>query len=197
MRGTLPTWDDSESPVEADGKNVRPRLGHNALVSFDAIEEGRPVGSRNVSRCQGTVIDVDTDDEQPLARFHPLTDVVEGLERDLCGGLDSQLDQSISRFKIGSYPWMFHVDDQSGSHVLACVVGVPGSSVVDCGRVAVAERRHDGPKRLRLPFAGSQTTTVPASRLDAPPHFEVQGWIYAGASARVEDSFSPCGCICR
>ena len=40
---------------EADDWNVRPRLGHSAIgvpVLFDAIEEGRPVGSRNVFRSE-------------------------------------------------------------------------------------------------------------------------------------------------
>ena len=144
------------------------------------------------SERQGTVIDVDTDDEQPLAAFCPPTDVVEGLERDLCEGFDSQLDQSEGRCSgLAVSRGRSHVDNPSESHVLASVVGVPGSSGVDCGRVAeVVERRHDAPKRLRLQFAGSQATTVPASRLDAPPHFEVQGCIHAGASARVEDPSS-------
>ena len=53
-------------------------------------------------------------------------------------------------------------------------------------RVAeVLERRCDASKRLRLQFAGSQATTVPASRLDVPPHFDTPT---AGGGARVEDS---------
>ena len=118
--------------------------------------------------------------------------VVESLERDLREGFDSQLDQSEGRYsRLAVSRGRSHVDDPSESHVLASVVGVPGSSSVDCGRVAeVVERRHDAPKRLRLQFAGSQATTVPASRLDAPPHFEMQGCIRAGASARVEDPSS-------
>ena len=131
----MPTWD--VSPVEPDNKNVRPRLGHSAL------EEDMPVGSRIVfrSECQRSVIDVDSDDEQPLVPFCPPTDVVEGLERDLREGL---LDQ----FPEGCYSRLAvslghsHGENPSESHVLASVVGVPGSSGVDYGRVAeVVERQ--------------------------------------------------------
>ena len=160
----------------------------------DSVDESRNVVRR--LECQGTVVDVDTDDaEQPLVRFCPPTEVVECLERDLLEVRDSHMDVSSGGCDVrwavsGGFPFE---DDQSASHVLAtCVVGVPGRSVVDCARVAeILKRRCDGSKRLRLQFAGSQATTVPASRLDMPPHvdpFATQGCLFAGGGARAEDS---------
>ena len=85
-------WDiahkDNESPVGADNRNVRPRLGHSAPVSFDALEKGRRVGSRNMCRseCQGTVIDVDTEEKQVFCAFLSSNRRGGGLERDLVRG---------------------------------------------------------------------------------------------------------------
>ena len=137
--------------------------------------------SRNVVRrldCQGTVVDVDTDDDElPLVRFCPPTEVVEGLERDL-KVRDSQMDQSSggcdARGAVGFL------------HVLATrVAGRPDLSNVDCVREAEFLERRCGSKRLRLQFPGSQATTVPASWLHVHPHFES---FAAGGGARVEDS---------
>ena len=85
------------------------------------------------------------------------------------------------------------MDDPSGSHVLASVVGVPGSSGVDCGFVAeVVERHHDAPKRL-LQFAGSQATTVPAGRATT---FRGAGLHPCKSKCtRGGSFFSTCGCI--
>ena len=90
--------------------------------------------------------------------------MVEGLERDLCDEPDSQVDQSLggrdSRLAVSH--GFSHVDDQSrmcggGAWFIRC-----------CGRVAeVAERRHDGPKRLwvaiRL-FSGHYSSSEPVGR---------------------------------
>ena len=143
-----------------------------------SVEESRNVVRRLV--CPGTVVEVDTDDEeQPLVQFCPPTEVVECLERDLLDVRDSHMDLSSGGC------------DVRGA-VGACVVGVPSRSIVDCTRVAeIVERRCEGVKRLRLRFAGSQATTVPGSLLDVPFHVDpstTQDVLSAGGDARADDS---------
>ena len=76
-------------------------------------------------------------------------------------------------------------------------VEVPGSSVVDCGRVAeVAERRHDGPKRLRLQFAGSHAHSS-SEQVGRATRFRDTGCFLQEQSHARGFFFSTCGSICR
>ena len=180
---TLPTWPDSDS-------HGRCNAGSVPVDVLDALEEDLFIGeggarasatedrSRNTfsrSDCRGTVIDVDTEDEQPLVRVRDgasaraisAEDPLEGTVVDSSIPVSSTMpaESPLPTWHDGNqsprYPRDASLVTSDSEHALA----VRASSTADAGRMAVFASSSSRPKRLRV--AGhfqrmSQTTTVPA-----------------------------------